>query len=541
MKKIFTTITLLASSLYVAAQAPAWVKYSGPSNYANYDVTEVSVGTDSLGNVYTGASMADTVNNLNKSMLVKYNSTGVKQWIKTYDFNDPASYYRGTYVVSVLVDKAGNSYVCGYGRHDHVNAEDFMVMKYDNAGNQIWLKYWDGGQSLRDYPTSATFDKAGNIVVAGVANYGGTNGDDVGVAKWSTAGVLLWSYVYNNSSVNGEDRALAVASDVSNNTFITGSSYGSSARDMITIKIDNTGAGQWVQRMARGSSGDDERGFGVATDATGNCYVTGSVTDWQTVKYDANGTILWTNTYTAHDLNRYNTKKVIVDKHNNVIVTGDAGVSTANQGDLVAFKLNNITGTSVWNISFNNRSSDNFTDAIVDTMGNIYISGYFDGVNGGDISALILSPIGAVLWNSTFSNPLRSTGGDRPYQIVLDNNRNIIMAGVSETRGSGADAIDVVTLKFGTQYVTGIKNAENKTFEMSVYPNPAKDYLTVSVTEQALIGSTIALYNILGEKVADEKLSSLTQQLNLNTIAKGVYILTITTGQVQTSKKLIIE
>ncbi|MDB5282022.1 MAG: hypothetical protein JWO06_1097, partial [Bacteroidota bacterium] len=52
-----------------AAHNPKWVRFSQPSNYANFDVTEVAVKVDTFGNVYTAASILDTVNSLSNAMI----------------------------------------------------------------------------------------------------------------------------------------------------------------------------------------------------------------------------------------------------------------------------------------------------------------------------------------------------------------------------------------------------------------------------------------------------------------------------------------
>ena len=93
MKKIITTVFLLGAAFYGQSQiAPSWVRYSAPADYQNYDYQDVSVGVDSLGNVYTGASASDTVGGHDQAMLVKHNAAGIQQWIKFYDNNDPATY-----------------------------------------------------------------------------------------------------------------------------------------------------------------------------------------------------------------------------------------------------------------------------------------------------------------------------------------------------------------------------------------------------------------------------------------------------------------
>lgn len=541
MKTIITSLLLITIMSIAQGQiAPSWVRYSTPSNYQNYDAKEVSTGTDTVGNIYTAASMMDTVNNLYKAMLVKYNSGGTEKWKVFFDNNDPN--YNGTNVVTLLVDKIGNCYVCGYGINNSTSGRDFMILKYDNAGNFQWSTYWDGGQSQNDYATCAMFDKSGNIIVGGYVNSFGTTGDDMAVIKVSPAGTFFWSYTFNNSAVNDEDRVLALASDNNNNIYLTGSTYGvSSNRDMISMKLDSNGLNKWISEIPHVTTGADERGYGIAADNTGHCYVTGSVGDWTTIKYDSLGNSIWTNHDTTNSLDRFITKKVMLDKFNNVIVVGDAFISSANQTDLVVNKINNGTGNSIWYTSYNNAGIDNFEDAVLDTNANVYVTGSFEGPLNIDMSAMIISPNGSVIWHTTFTNSLNISGGDMPYQITLDKNRSIILAGVAETRGNTSnDVVDVVTLKFPTS-ITGINSVANETAIMNIYPNPAKDNLTITISDESLIGSTVKIINIMGAIVSEEKIISLSQQFNLSNLSNGIYMVNFSNGKESFSKKIIIE
>ena len=415
-----------------------------------------------------------------------------------------------------------------------------MAIKYNNAGTQQWIRYWDGGQNIDDYATCATFDQAGNIVVGGYANVSGATGDDMAVVKWSVAGTQLWSYTYNNTGINDEDRVLSIAANKHNEVFVTGSSYGTSHREIVTIKLNSAGANQWTKRVSN-TSGGDERGYSVAADTSGNSYITGSASDWITTKYSPAGAILWTDHYTVEANNAYDKRKVLLDKFNHVVITGDAFVSTANQTDLVIASLDNATGTELWSESINGNSIDKFTDAALDTNGYIYITGYYDGPNSTDMEVFIISQGGTLVWNSTFSNPLKSTGVDEPYKIVVDNNRNVILAGTAETRGSGSnDAVDVVTLKFNTATV-GIHEFSAQKINMSMYPNPVKDQLTISVTDRSVLGSNVTIYDMVGQTVLETTLTTLNQQINLNNLNKGIYLLTVKNGISSVSKKLIIE
>ncbi|MEO6302464.1 MAG: T9SS type A sorting domain-containing protein [Bacteroidia bacterium] len=542
MKKIIT-IFILSIAFYCGQSqtSPAWYNYAGPYNYQNYDVINATTGVDTLGNVYTAASIYDTVaaNKNAKVMLVKYNSAGIQQWIKYYV--DPSDINNESYCAKILVDKSGNSYLCGYARHNTSTDLDFTVIKYDNAGNQVWIGYFDGGQQTRDYLITAQFDNAGNIIIAGNTNFQGTNGYDIAVVKFGISGTMMWSYSYNNVASNQDDNVYDIATDLNNNVYLTGNTYVTNARNMLTIKTNSSGINQWTNIVAHTFSGSDEYGYGVIADALGNCYATGALSDWTTIKYNAGGTLVWTNHRPASELNSTSPKHVFLDRFNNVIIASDAFYGSPNGTDLEVDKINNSNGATIWTTHYNFGGTDSYASMRKDTADNIYIGGFFDGLQGKDISLMTLSPSGNVIWNTTFSNSNLAIGTDRSYQLVLDKSRNIIIVGSSERRGSGSSQpVDVITLKYNALAV-GIKTNSLKEIQLTVYPNPCKEEFNLSTTDHNLINATISITNIIGEIVVTQKLETLTQTIDIDNLAKGIYILKITKGEEVASKRLIVE
>ena len=82
--------------------------------------------------------------------------------------------------------------------------------------------------------------------------------------------------------------------------------------------------------------------------------------------------------------------------------------------------------------------------------------------------------------------------------------------------------------------------AEDATVTLtSVYPNPAKDIVTISITDQNVIGSTIEMYNQVGQKVVSEKISQLQFQLNIGSLYTGIYYIKINDGKSKNVIKLL--
>ena len=102
------------------------------------------------------------------------------------------------------------------------------------------------------------------------------------------------------------------------------------------------------------------------------------------------------------------------------------------------------------------------------------------------------------------------------------------------TGGGGTNAFSGVLFKYGISTLSTAKNQLQKEFK--IYPNPSNGNFNIEI-DQDLIGSKATVYNLLGQKVKDFDLKSITTNQYLN---KGIYLLEIEKDGNKTSKKLIV-
>ncbi len=97
-------------------------RYNGPGNSSDF---AYSIAVDGSGNVYiTGWT---TVGAYADYTTIKYNSSGVQQWVSNY--NGTAG---GTdYAYAIAVDGSGNVYVTGGSVGIETNYYDYATVKYD--------------------------------------------------------------------------------------------------------------------------------------------------------------------------------------------------------------------------------------------------------------------------------------------------------------------------------------------------------------------------------------------------------------------------
>ena len=137
-----------------------WTKQLGTTS-SDYGY---SVTTDSSGNIYvTGYTYGDLDGNTSSGgqdiFLVKYNSSGTKQWTKQLGYYSE----QGT---GVTTDSSGNVYVTGYtggglDGNTNLGKEDIILVKYNSSGTKQWTKQL--GTSSSDGGSGVTTDSSGNV------------------------------------------------------------------------------------------------------------------------------------------------------------------------------------------------------------------------------------------------------------------------------------------------------------------------------------------------------------------------------------------
>ena len=169
-----------------------WTKQLGTSSSDSGN----GVTTDSSGNIYvTGDTKGGLDGNTNSGetdiFLVKYNSSGTKQWTKQLGTSSIDS---GS---GVITDSSGNIYVTGStkgGLDGNTNSGewDIFLVKYNSFGTKQWTKQL--GTSSYDEGYGVTTDSSGNIYVTGSTD-GGLDGNtnsgsyDIFLVKYNSSGI----------------------------------------------------------------------------------------------------------------------------------------------------------------------------------------------------------------------------------------------------------------------------------------------------------------------------------------------------------------
>jgi hypothetical protein len=406
-----------------------------------------AIAVDNSGNAYitgfTGSSNFPTKGAIQPSsaggddvFVTKLNSTGTALVYSTYLGGSNSDVGNG-----IAVDGAGNAYVTGSTTsanfptknpiQAHLNgSEDAFVLTLNPAGTALVYSTYLGG-SNSDAGNGIAVDGAGNAYVTGTtsstdfpttpgayqAANPGTNDAFVAQVNATGASLVYGTYLGGDFGAHG----LGIAVDTSGNAYVTGNTASTNfatagayqtinagGNDAFVAKLNAAGSAR-VYATYLGGSGDD-RGLGIAVDASGNAYVTGSTASsnfptlnaYQSVyggngdvfvtKFNAGGSALLYSTYmggNGADDSSGNGGALAVDSSGNIYVTGftsSPNFPTLNafqptyggSGDAFVAKFNpsNSGTASLVYSSYLGGSDGAFGFGIaVDGLGNAYLTG----------------------------------------------------------------------------------------------------------------------------------------------------------------------
>ena len=243
------------------------------------------------------------------------------------------------------------------------NQHDIFISKIDTGGNFIWAKQI--GTNSTEQVTAIINDKQGNIYIAG--NFQNTVDFDPGpgvvnmtstftgtfLLKLDTNGYFIWvkPLPYRVESITMDELTDLVLTGFFSGTkdFDPGpgvfsiSTNSLNTQDVFILKLDSAGNFKWVKQFVT-NTGTLSEAFMVKTDSQENIYVTGSFGN--SVDFDTGAGVL---TQTSVGMQ-----------------------------DIYVVKLNN-NGALIWVKTMGGTLSDRSFSMDLDTAGNIYTTGWFQG------------------------------------------------------------------------------------------------------------------------------------------------------------------
>lgn len=297
-------------------------------------------------------------------------------WAYGYGGSSPSN---RDFAHGVSTDSSGNTYTCGQFQGYMIVQSLFanggsyrepFVTKFDTSGACLWLLqgYGQGNSTMPDLATSIATDASGNSYITGMIGgpyltlgtdtvYSCNSGADFFAAKISTGGNVVW---IKGLCASTDMRGNSITLDAFSNCYITGSfngtvtvnnitysSTGLGTIDPFVLKMDSSGNFAWFKPVAAtGASGGaldgiNDQGIGIKADFCGNTYITGQF----------GGSANFGNNIL---INGYGTSDIFIAKYDSA-------------------------GNCLWARSAGSPFTDHGNAVSVDSSGNSYITGFFQG------------------------------------------------------------------------------------------------------------------------------------------------------------------
>jgi len=212
---------------------------------------------------HTFSNEQDDKDNKNIVPLLSASNSVAYEWNRTWGGIDTDG---GS---GVAVDSSDNVYLAGFTKSFGAGHYDMVLVKYDSSVVQQWNRTWGGIDY--DHSRGVAVDSSDNVYLAGDKESFEAGPFDMVLVKYDSSGVLQWNRTWGGSDY---DSGRGVAVDSSDNVYLAGytDSFGAGNRDMVLVKYDSSGVLQW-NRTWGGSNWDE--GNGVVVDSSDNVYLAG--------------------------------------------------------------------------------------------------------------------------------------------------------------------------------------------------------------------------------------------------------------------------
>jgi hypothetical protein len=337
-----------------------------------------NIAIDDSDNIHIAATMSSGSQTTADALVIKYNTSGVKLWHKTY--NNPDNNYDGALDIALM---ANGDVIATGGSFRTTGQMNLLTMSIDSSGTLLWSnEYNNVGLHETGLKLTLTADTAsitgitqlsafnweyiqqkilltdGSTLDANVTDLGAgainsvmdatqgedgsyyiagsvltdTAGYDMKIIKFDTDFAPVWTATWD-SEAHDDDFANAIEVRDNGTVYVTG--YTNPADEhIVTLKFDSDGDLVW-QKIRPG------HGNGVTTNANGTVFVTGYTTtlgnnDFYIGVYDPDGEIIWEGGLNGAANKNDEGRVILVTPEGDIVVIGNSVDEDGDPGSLTA-------------------------------------------------------------------------------------------------------------------------------------------------------------------------------------------------------------
>ena len=213
--------------------------------------------------------------------IAKYNSAGADQWDKKFGSTTDNFQFS-----AVKVDSNDNIIVLGRARGGGIGSGYYYwLVKFTTSGTVSAQKAIYDSSAMASEGNALDLDSSDNIYVSGFSNAAAVT------VKLNSSFAIQWSRAYELSGSEPMGRQIAV--DTSGNVYVRIRS----STNFRVIKYNSSGTLQWERAISFDINGLEG---GIATDSSDNVYITGNIevsgyARAHIIKFNSSGTVQWKN------------------------------------------------------------------------------------------------------------------------------------------------------------------------------------------------------------------------------------------------------
>jgi hypothetical protein len=252
---------------YNSSGSQIWNRTWGSLSTEGFD----GIAVDENNNLFLIGGCYNNGTNYEAISLVTFDSMGLQKWNITWDGVDDDN------GKDIAIDN-DTIYLGGSTERIITYDYDAILIKYKSSGTQLWNRSWGGSEY--DFGEKVAVDNNSNCYLAGYTSSYGAGDCDAFLAKYDSAGNLLWNRTWGMARDNEICRGLAVDK---NNIYITGYVYNTALGYTFLVKYDSAGIELWNKIW---SGIEHAAGIDVSIDNAENIYICGNApSDLFLVKY----------------------------------------------------------------------------------------------------------------------------------------------------------------------------------------------------------------------------------------------------------------
>lgn len=500
---------------------------------------------DQLDNIYVASS--DYKNSL-KSQITKFTHADLRQTYTWYQYR----YYKsgeGTIkVVDSKMDANKNLYLLS-----NLNESDYSITKIDKDGQEVWFNIYYKGNNSSDIPVSIQLNNNSN---PDLYLCGNLENKDILITKIDHNGNFVWDTKYDCGN-SGNDAANAMIIDKNENLYLTGSSNcNNSALDIKTIKYcsnapDATIIADGPTQFCKGKS------VNLSVNRCQGCsYLWNTGQTLATIQVSPLiNTTYWVTVTNAADCHSITSIPIVIDNLPNTpgVISGPIKVC---KNARYTYSISPIsTATSyTWNLPSEWKGSSLTNTISVISSEN---SGMITVVANNDCGSsptrfLNVSTVQIDTTVTIQNNELISNEPGGSYQWIDCDTRQKINGATQYNYSPGRNgnfqveiSKDGCVSRSACYPLLFVKNEDklNSAIQLSVYPNPCTDNISISGKFRSENGIHCSLFNQLGSEIFQQKLSLQTGEevikLDLTKLEPGIYSLRVQSGNTQSNLKIV--